>query len=74
MKSRLFCTLFMLSIAISIFAQSPYISRVFEFMPAPGQFVNNMPYYDMGDTRQVMARKAEECLADDARVVVSLGS
>ncbi len=54
-------------------AQQPYISRVFEFMPAPGQFVNVMPYYDKGDTHQDMARKAEECLADDARVVVSLG-
>ena len=54
-------------------AQSPYINRVYEFMPAPGQFVNDMPYYDKGDTHQDMARKAEECLADDARVIVSLG-
>lgn len=73
MKTRFLCTLFVFSIATRIFAQSPYISRVFEFMPAPGQFVNEMPYYDKGDTHQDMARKAEECLAENARVIVSLG-
>ena len=48
MKTRFLCTLFVFSIATSILAQSPYISRVFEFMPAPGQFVNEMPYSAIG--------------------------
>ena len=27
---------------------SPYISEVFEFCPAPGQFVNDIPTYEEG--------------------------
>ena len=46
--------------SITVTAQSPYISRVFEYRPAPGQFVNELPYYDEGDTAEDMARKAEE--------------
>ena len=55
-------------------AQSPYISRVFEYRPAPGQFVNELPEYEDGDTAEDMARKAEECLANNERVLISLGS
>ena len=73
MKTGILSTLFLSVIATSILAQSPYINRVYEFMPAPGQFVNDMPFYEKGDTHQDMARKAEESLADDARVIVSLG-
>lgn len=29
---------------------STYISRVYEYCPAPGQFVNEMPKYEPGDT------------------------
>ena len=59
--------------SITATAQSPYISKVFEYRPAPGQFVNELPYYDEGDTAEDMARKAEECIAYDERVLISLG-
>ena len=29
---------------------SPYISKVYEYCPAPGQFINTMPEYADGDT------------------------
>lgn len=54
-------------------AQSPYISRVYEYRPAPGQFVNVLPEYEEDDTERDMILKAEECIADHAGVVISLG-
>ncbi|MDR1603121.1 MAG: Ig-like domain-containing protein [Tannerella sp.] len=44
-------------------SQSPYISKVYDFMPAPGQFVNEMPAYAPGDTQEDMNRKVEETIA-----------
>lgn len=52
---------------------SPYISRVFEYMPAPGQFVNTMPEYVEGDDAEAMRVKAENCLANHKQVLVNLG-
>jgi uncharacterized protein YjdB len=49
--------------ALSAMAQSPYIHRIYDFMPAPGQFVNTMPEYEPGDTQADMNRKAEEAIA-----------
>lgn len=54
-------------------AQSPYIYKVYEYMPAPGQFVNELPEYEPGDTKNDMRLKAEESIADDERILVSLG-
>jgi len=54
-------------------AQNAYISRVYEYLPAPGQFVNTMPEYEDGDTEATMAQKAEETLANNARGMISLG-
>ena len=44
-------------------AQSPYIDRVYDYMPAPGQFVNDMPKYEQGDTQADMNRKVENAIA-----------
>ncbi|MDL2255331.1 DUF4465 domain-containing protein [Parabacteroides sp. OttesenSCG-928-K15] len=60
-------------LAISLFSQSPYIYKVYEYMPAPGQFVNELPAYELGDTKNDMRLKAEECLADNEQILVSLG-
>ncbi len=51
--------------------QSPYINKVYEYRPAPGQFVNILPKYEEGDTWEDMAHKAQENLTNDE--VVSLG-
>ena len=35
-------------------AYSPYITKVYEYRPAPGQFVNELPKYTEGDTEESM--------------------
>lgn len=52
---------------------SPYISRVLEYKPAPGQFVNEMPLYEEGDTEETMRKKAEENISGKNDVMISLG-
>lgn len=58
---------------LNALSQSPYISKVFEYMPAPGQFINELPEYEAGDTKNDMRLKAEECIAGNERILVSLG-
>ncbi len=52
---------------------SPYISRVYEYCPAPGQFVNEMPRYETGDTYADMLRKTEESISGTNDVMITLG-
>ncbi len=47
--------------------------RVFEYTPAPGQFVNELPKYAEGDTPASMAVKAEAAIAGDKGGLISLG-
>lgn len=63
-----------LLVSASAFSQNAYISRVFEYRPAPGQFVNMAPYYEPGDTDASMAQKAEDAIANNALGMISLGS
>jgi len=62
-----------LSAGGSTLAQSKYIQAVDEYCPAPGQYINDVPLYEEGDTPETMARKCTELLANDARHIVSLG-
>ncbi|MBO5267234.1 MAG: cell surface protein [Muribaculaceae bacterium] len=52
---------------------SPYISRVYEYCPAPGQFVNEMPRYEDGDTYADILKKAEESISGTNDVMITLG-
>ena len=52
---------------------SPYIAHVYEYRPAPGQFINKMPEYYQGDTEEDMRRKAEEAISGNMQNGVSLG-
>ena len=52
---------------------SPYISRVYEYCPAPGQFVNEMPRYEDGDTYADILRKAEESISGTNDIMITLG-
>lgn len=52
---------------------SPYIARVYEYNPAPGQFVNKMPEYEEGDTYADMTRKAEESISGTNDIMITLG-
>ncbi|MDE7338407.1 MAG: cell surface protein, partial [Bacteroidales bacterium] len=55
-------------------AYSPYIARVYEYRPAPGQFVNLMPVYENGDTYADMLKKTEESIGGTNDVMISLGA
>jgi len=52
---------------------SPYILRVYEYMPAMGQFVNELPTYETGDDAEAMCRKCEMAIANNAKGMISLG-
>ncbi|SHM43239.1 hypothetical protein SAMN05444266_10864 [Chitinophaga jiangningensis] len=54
-------------------APSPYISKVFDYLPAPGQFVNEMPKYTTGDTYETMLAKVEKELKGEDASVITLG-
>lgn len=42
------------------FSASPWLAKVYEYSPAPGQFVNLLPEYEAGDNAEAMAAKAAE--------------
>lgn len=52
---------------------SPYITSVPEYKPAPGQFINELPKYEIGDTQSTMNRKALESIGYNTRILISLG-
>lgn len=52
---------------------SAYISRVYDYCPAPGQFVNEMPRYEDGDTYADILQKAEECIQGKNDIMITLG-
>jgi len=54
-------------------ASSPYIAHVYEYMPAMGQFVNELPKYEEGDDAASMCRKCEQSIANNAGGLISLG-
>lgn len=53
--------------------QPQYLYRVYEYMPAMGQFVNELPQYEPGDKAATMCRKCEAAIANNAQGLVSLG-
>jgi len=54
-------------------SSNPYISRVWDYCPAPGQFVNELPEYETGDDANMMRLKAEEAIADNNQGMITLG-
>lgn len=52
---------------------SPYIAKVHEYCPAPGQFVNEMPKYDPGNSYADILKKTEECISGTNDVMITLG-
>lgn len=61
--------------AFGSLAGSPYISRVLEYKPAPGQFVNTMPEIESTDTPdQVCAKVLEQIGLAQRPGMISLGA
>ena len=52
---------------------TPYITKVLEYRPAPGQFVNTMPQYKEGDTQTTMNEKALNAIGNNTRGMITLG-
>lgn len=52
---------------------TPYVTKVFEYVPAPGQFVNEMPIYNDGDTQETMNAKVLEAIGNNAKGLITLG-
>ncbi len=51
-----------------------YITAVHEYRPAPGQFVNELPKYEAGDTEATMCAKVLDCIGGRNDILVSLGA
>ncbi|MGV8093523.1 MAG: hypothetical protein AB2L24_16810 [Mangrovibacterium sp.] len=53
---------------------SAYISKVYDFMPAVGQFINTMPEYKQGDAKETIIARAEEFVkGENPKGMISLG-
>lgn len=52
---------------------SPYVTRVLDYMPAPGQYTNVLPLYEVGDTQETMNQKVLERIGGGAAKMISLG-
>lgn len=58
-----------------ISANSPYISKVYEFRPAPGQFINSIPEIDPADSEKAVCDKVLEQIGGDRNPgLISLGA
>ncbi len=53
---------------------SPYLTEVYEYHPAPGQFVNKMPRWRSGDTAADMASKVADAICGQTEELISLGA
>ncbi len=52
---------------------SPYITQVLDFMPAVGQFTNNLPKYEEGDTQETMNQKVLDIIGNNKKGMITLG-
>ena len=50
-----------------------YITKVFDFLPAVGQFTNTLPQYEEGDTQETMNQKVLETIGNNKGGMISLG-
>ena len=60
---------FAILLAMTVQAQNkPYITKVYDFMPAPGQFVNDSPKFEEGDTQESMIAKVESKICGSIKI------
>ncbi len=64
-----------MTLALGVSANSPYLTKVYEFKPAPGQFINTMPEYEEGDDDAKIIVKVEEQICGDKNPgMITLGA
>lgn len=58
MRKQLFViALATLNISVTMAQNKPYLTKVLEYCPAPGQFIHELPLYEEGDNAETMANK-----------------
>lgn len=55
-------------------SSTAYITKILDFMPAVGQFTNELPKYETGDTQETMNTKVLKNIGNNKRGMISLGS
>ncbi len=68
MKRFIFVAILSCACVLAHAQVSSYINKVYEYKPAPGQFINVLPLYEEGNTEADILRKVEE------RIVGRVGS
>jgi len=74
MKKSLLLAMAMTATALASAGYSPYIAHVYDYLPAPGQFVNVFPAYKPGYTQDSINAQLEASLCGGLNGSVSLGS
>ncbi len=52
---------------------SAYIAKVYDFLPAVGQFTNTLPQWNSGDSREAMINKANNAITGSNPSMICLG-
>ena len=52
---------------------SPYVTQVFDYRPAVGQFTNEFPKYEEGDTQSSMNQKVLDAIGNNKQGMITLG-
>lgn len=73
MKKVYLLSIYLLSMIVAAHATSPYITKVYDFLPGMGQFVNVYPKYQTGDTKADIIQKVETAICNDNQGLISLG-
>lgn len=50
-----------------------HLTKVFDFLPSYGQFTNDLPKYEAGDSKERMIEKVENAIAREKPSMISLG-
>ena len=74
MKKSLLLAMALTAATVAFAGNSPYIAHVYDFLPAPGQFVNVFPSYSPGYTQDSINAQLENALCGKLGGTVSLGS
>lgn len=72
---KTFLLIFVSAAALTAAANSPFIAKVYDFCPAPGQFVNEVPEVDASVGRdEVIAEVSRMLVGDERPGMISLGA
>ncbi|MFB9076736.1 hypothetical protein ACFFLS_24025 [Flavobacterium procerum] len=63
-----------ITVGVAVKELKSFISKVYEFKPAPGQFVNDLPVANDGDTAERILTRANNYLAKKNGDLISLGA